>query len=459
MPVRIIQGGQQPQQVTQQYPLWYSMFGFRARQGQAVPKPTPANLQRFAEHPIIRRAINVLKNPIVELEWEIGAVSGLDMTPDMEKRAAIVRHCFDVPNNDDDWHTLLEQVIDDTLTYAGAIELETSSDPEHPLWLYPVDGSSIRLFVGWSQKANEARYSQYTGYTGGEILLRNDQLCYIRTNPRTSTPFGFTPVECAFNLISAFMSAFTFAQKLAGNATPGYMIDWGPNATPEFLAAMRLYWTDQVEQQGQAPFVGGWGNGDAGREAAASILKLTKGDDSDLRLSWQQWLVRLIALAFDISPQKLNLETSVNRATAEVMAESDDASAIKPLARRIATRLTRDAIWRKLGWYDLEFRFVGIDPDDDLSRSEEWLNLDKADVVLPDELRAEKGLPPLKDGWGQLTYTQRQIKIEQARGAKSEAGNPGNENVLALTDNTDKPAAPAGNPKAPGTMPGDKKEE
>ena len=39
--------------------------------GKLLPKPTPANLRRFAETPIVRRAINVIKDRIAAMDWQI----------------------------------------------------------------------------------------------------------------------------------------------------------------------------------------------------------------------------------------------------------------------------------------------------------------------------------------------------------------------------------------------------
>ena len=37
--------------------------------GRLLPKPTPANLRRFAETPVVRRAINVIKDRIAAMDW------------------------------------------------------------------------------------------------------------------------------------------------------------------------------------------------------------------------------------------------------------------------------------------------------------------------------------------------------------------------------------------------------
>src|ERR1039458_1317466 len=38
--------------------------------GRHLPKPTPMNLRRFAETPVVRRAINVIKDRIAAMDWQ-----------------------------------------------------------------------------------------------------------------------------------------------------------------------------------------------------------------------------------------------------------------------------------------------------------------------------------------------------------------------------------------------------
>ena len=39
--------------------------------GRHLPKPTPVNLRRFAETPVVRRAINVIKDRIAAMDWQV----------------------------------------------------------------------------------------------------------------------------------------------------------------------------------------------------------------------------------------------------------------------------------------------------------------------------------------------------------------------------------------------------
>jgi len=45
--------------------------------GKHLPKPTPMNLRRFAETPVVRRAINVIKDRIAAMDWQIRVRRGV----------------------------------------------------------------------------------------------------------------------------------------------------------------------------------------------------------------------------------------------------------------------------------------------------------------------------------------------------------------------------------------------
>ena len=79
--------------------------GARARSAvyNALPKPTPANLRRFAETPVARRAINVIKDRVAGMRWRIQARSGrsLDQIPDGTLRVRLLTANFEAPNPDD----------------------------------------------------------------------------------------------------------------------------------------------------------------------------------------------------------------------------------------------------------------------------------------------------------------------------------------------------------------------
>src|SRR4051812_43575585 len=58
----------------------------------ALPKPTPANLRKFAETPVARKAINTIKDRIAGMKWRIQAKNGRNLkeTADGEARAQLL---------------------------------------------------------------------------------------------------------------------------------------------------------------------------------------------------------------------------------------------------------------------------------------------------------------------------------------------------------------------------------
>ncbi len=86
--------------------------------GRHLPKPTPANLRRFAETPVVRRAINVIKDRIAAMDWQVRVRRGVRVgeVPFEAKKLRALRMTLEEPNAVDSFRTLIEQTIEDALT-------------------------------------------------------------------------------------------------------------------------------------------------------------------------------------------------------------------------------------------------------------------------------------------------------------------------------------------------------
>lgn len=403
----------EPQRDTEAYPrIMQILSGQRVGKGQPVFKPTPWNLRAFSTTPYARRAINTIKNPIAQLGWEVVPKKGVEENSEIRRQCELVTTCLQNPNNEDSWRSLVEKVVTDIMLGAGAVELRVGGDPSRPLWLYPVDALSIQVYAGWTGDRREAKYCQVPGYGtmggGGQgIDLLADELIYIAPNPSTAHPFGCGPLEVAFTTISRLLGVGEYAGNVATNARPTTILNLG-KVTPEQLSAFRGYWTTDIEGQGKMPILSGDG---------IESIKLTADGDEALYLKWQEFLKTEIATAFDISPQNLGVERDVNRSTAEVAEDRDWDHAIKPWAGLIASHINRDAIEGRLGFSQIEFRFVGLDREDEKATSEIFSTYYKANVFTPNEIRAKLGEPPADNRWGDMTAADAEIAIAAARGA------------------------------------------
>jgi len=357
----------------------------------ALPKPTPVNLRRFAETPLVRRAINVLKDRISSLDWQVRLKRGFSASDvaDAQGRMQVLRRALEEPNAGDSFRTLMEQALEDTLVGGfGAIEMELTGDAQKPFDLWAVDGATIEINPKWDGKPESMRYAQTTGLPGTntQIFLRDDQLIYIRMNPRSHTPFGLGPLEVAFETVNTFLAAHRFAGNLASNAVVQYAL-WLNETTPMEHERLIRWWQDEIEGTGRVPLLS--------TEQKPEVLRFASGTDADLRLNWQEFLIRMVGNAFSLPPMLLGLEQEVNRTTAAEQADEAFRSAVVPLAKLLAEHLTRDLFSKKLGWREFEFVFNELDAPDELTELQVQTQLLAAGVLTVNEVRSMRGLAPL----------------------------------------------------------------
>jgi HK97 family phage portal protein len=359
--------------------------------GRHLPKPTPANLRRFAETPVVRRAINVIKDRIAAMDWQVRVRRGVmpaEVESAQEKLRAL-RRMLEEPNATDSFRTLIEQVIEDALTGGfGAIEMEPTGDAERPAMLWAVDGASIRINGRWDGQPETPRYAQAAAgqLESSAVELLDSELMYIRMNPRSFTPFGLGPLEVAFETVNQFLSAHRFAGKLAANAVAQYAL-WLNEATPAQHDRLIRWWQDEIEGTGRVPLIS--------TEQKPEVLRFAQGTDADLRLAWQEFLIRMVANAFGLPPMMLGLEADVNQSTASEMADEAFRGAISPLATLIAGHITRDLFGKCVGWREFEFVFNELNARDEATELSVQVQLLKAGVLTVDEVRAMRGLNPL----------------------------------------------------------------
>ena len=371
---------------------------------QGIPKPTQANLRRFAETPVVRRAINVIKDRIVAMDWQVrvrrGAVA--EDVGYVNRKLRALRRALEEPNATDSFRTLMEQAIEDALTGGyGAIEMEATGDPERPAQLWPVDGATIRVNAKWDGSAESPRYEQVvlgqgignrdegsgqgTGYNSG-VPLRDDQLIYIRMNPRSFTPFGLGPLEVAFETVNQFLSAHRFAGKLAANSVVQFAL-WVNESTPAQSERLIRWWQDEIEGTGRVPLIS--------TDQKPEVLRFAQGTDADLRLQWQEFLIRMVANAFGLPPLLLGLEADVNRSTAAELNDEAFRGAIEPLAKLIAQHITRDLFGKCIGWREFEFVFNDLSARDEDTELAIQVQLLAAGVLTVNEVRGMRGLGPI----------------------------------------------------------------
>jgi HK97 family phage portal protein len=410
-----------PSRESAEYPVLATMgYGGSRPTLRTLPKLTPWNMRRFSEQPPARRAINAITNPILDLPFSIELrrpvgkreqAGEQQPTEEQQRRIEAVTEMLLRPNNDLTGRQMLEMVLEDLLVFgAGPLEVQPNMSDERPLFLFPVDAQSIRINVNWHPGSREFRYSQGRGYvfssigTTEDVKLQDEEMLYIRLNPRTSTPFGYGYLEVAFETITAFLGAFEFATRRASNATPNFGIFLGENVTIDQVRRWQHYWENEIEGYGKVPILGG------GRQP--NVFSMAGSGEDPLWLKWQEWLIRIVAMSFGISPMRLGLERDINRTTAE-QGSSDDWATIAPVANTVRDAFTHWVLWRRLGWYDLEFQWQ-VKTSDELRQAEVLAEQYNMNGITVDEVRQHYERPPLADGLGQFTKTPYEAMIKSA---------------------------------------------
>ena len=126
--------------------------------------PTPANLRRFAETPIARKAINTVKDRIAGMKWRIQPKNGRDLAelPNGAERIAILTDNLDAPNSDDSFRSLAEQVLEDVIV--GGFNFGTGSSREQAVTCLKAKGIPLVIaasFAALSDVAGTGFWSPY----------------------------------------------------------------------------------------------------------------------------------------------------------------------------------------------------------------------------------------------------------------------------------------------------------
>jgi hypothetical protein len=382
------------------------------RLNQPILKSTPYNLRRFSETPIPRRAINLIKNAVLALKWEVAPTTEDDAgtDPDKELRIQIATECLKRPNNIDGFRECFEAFLEDFLIGGyGTLEPRMTPYFQRPFKVWPVDGSTVRIFMDWTESTpDRPRFAQMTGLKGerGIVTFLDSELIYIRDNVRTSTPFGLGKLEVAFQSVNAFLGIQDMAGKSGSDQVHKTWLWWSSTLNPAHIQTVRRHITNEIEGQAKVSLMAG--------APKPEVVEVTPVTPEDLLLDWQRFLIDIIAAGFDLSPMALGQTDKVNKATGQVMADSDFRSSVVPTAKRLEEAITRHLLHSFLGWKDLEFRFIDLEDPDALTRTIIQQRQYMMNAITPDEIRKKNNQPPLPAGWGKLTQAQMQILLADA---------------------------------------------
>lgn len=346
-------------------------------------------IRKFAKTPYCRRAINIIKNGILSLPWVIEKRDLNNDNEALDNQIKVIENCISNPNNSDTYRSLIGTAIEDVLTGdCGAIEVCVGSDMQRPIWLYPVDGYSIKVATNFVTSPTDIKYIQNNN-DGKEVKLQDQELIYMKMNDFSYTPLGLSPIESAFNIICYLLDAQRYAGEVANNAVPKYILDLGKDIDEQTLVKFRKYFNEEVYGKGEVPIVGG--------SDGIKSCAIAGQTDDNLYLKWQHFLISVLAYSFGIDPKRFNEGSQTDRSTVDEQRQNLFDEAIKPMAEMIAEHINKKVIGRLNLSNAIKFRYVYEDSETrKKERSDRVLNELNADILTINEARMLLGYDKLE---------------------------------------------------------------
>lgn len=208
-----------------------------------------------------------------------------------------------------------------------------------------------------------------------------EDLMYIKMHPRTSTPYGQSPVEKCLNTLKSLLNRRKYQDDYftEGNL-PESMLSVNEKMTPKQMAEYQQY-LDMLSKISKNKV-----------QLIPHDWKLIQAKNVEMKLEIDEMYTREICAIFNVPSSALI--SDVNRATAESNRKQSVASGNFAYVKFIETVMTR-LINLYLGYNDLEFSFTQEDSTDPLQQAQAlqlatggkaWLTVNEA--------RAIQGLGP-----------------------------------------------------------------
>lgn len=356
-------------------------------------------LRQFADgYDLLRLVIETRKDQVSRMTWSIKARAGRQPNSAAADMIDKITRFFWRPDGQHAWDTWLRMLLEDLfVTDASALYVQRDRGGNlHAL--LPMDGATIKPVIDdWGRTPRPVTQNGQTiypvayqqilkGYPAINYSVRD--IIYRPRNVRTNRVYGYSPVEqvIATIKIGLLRQSFLMDYYTEGNI-PDSLIGVPDNWTPDQVASYQRYWDAYFDgpegRRRRAKFVPG---------GVAKTFIQTK--EPDLKSPLDEWLARVICLAFSMSPQ--SLVSNLNRATAETQKDMAEEEGLFPILAWTKS-IIDEIIQNEFSSPDLEFVWgqdTQIDPTVQASILTDYTG---KGIMKINEARERLGLDPLED--------------------------------------------------------------
>lgn len=406
----------------QTYTYW---FPRETKTRSVLPKnPTVKQLRNFSRDPIVRKAITVVQDALARQAYTIDVISGRSKR---QREIARVKNIIEHPNLVDSRESFTKRLVDDAMVLdAMCAEVATTRSSDHPVYLYPVDGSTIQMVIPYDYTdPNAARYVQMQ--EDGAHYFTAKQVAYLQRNYFTYQPYGLSPIMMAYQYVRYYLESIDQANERATNATADFLISLGEGVTEEQREQFTRYMEEEIEGTGHIPVAAG------SKSVETRQIKSINGDS--LYIKWLDKLTQIIGVAFGIPPEKLGLVMSNDRSTGEDQENAMIQEMIKPYASMFED-LINNHIIANMGYGGvLKFRFIFEDSEaQKVKKSSRIVEEYYKGVLTENEVREMMGYEQSKSQYADVTYPEKTARINVDLGVVG--GFNGNGNIKDTTSDT-----------------------
>jgi hypothetical protein len=337
-----------------------------------------------------RRAKNRIANGVLAMPWSINPPREDREKDSAIERAAQLERALRRPNHEqhNTYRKLINAAIDEILVLGfAAVERQPGYDSDRPFWLWLADGSQIRVNTEWQAHREELVPRFFDcGHRRSEedwTAIANENLFIIQTDINTHELVPPSTLEVAYKMISSWLRLGEFQEVTTSQATREYLLSL-IGASQEEIDNFRAYWQDEIQGKGKIPIV----------NYHLEVNKLGAKTDEELYLKYTDYLLKMIALAFNLTNRDFNITEHDNRATSGAAADSAFSDAILPMALTIQESLQVEVI----DFYEPGFTldYSDTEPRNQWDEASVASLLFKNNILTKDETRSRVGMPPIR---------------------------------------------------------------
>ena len=367
-----------------------------------LPKnPNIRQLRNFSRDPIVRRAITIVQDTLARQPYRISVIGGRGKHT---KEIEIIKNIIENPNLIDNRSSFTKRLIDDAMVLdAMCAEVAKCRSNRQPVYLYPVDGSTIQMVVPYDYTDDESvRYMQ--NQTDGMKYFTAKDIAYLQRNYFTYQPYGLSPIQVAYQYIRYYLDSTEQANDKATNATAEFLISLGDGVTEEQRNSFCEYMKNEIEGTGHIPVVAG------SKNIETRQIKAINSDG--LYLQWMDKLTQIVGVAFGIPPEKLGMVVANDRSTGEDQENAMIQELIKPYACMLEDLYNKYVIDNMGLGGVLKFEFIFEDSEVQKTvKSKRVVDEYYKGVITENEVRKIMGYEESSSQYANMTYPEKTANI------------------------------------------------